>query len=161
MNRRRFLHACACAALPTGPWTAARAEAPILTVTRPDGAVVALGLADLDALPQRAISTGSPWTHGVNRWTGPALLDVLGAHGLAEVEAVLATALNDYTVAMPMAELVARAPILATRADGALLSPREKGPLFVVFDFDRLDEPTLRVVANMAVWQLAALAPAR
>jgi hypothetical protein len=95
----------------------------------------------------------------VQRWTGPAILDVLRAHGLDGETAVLATALNDYAVRMPVAELVAHDPVIATRSDGAELSRREKGPLFVVFDFDRLDEPTLRVVANLAVWQLATLAP--
>jgi hypothetical protein len=160
MNRRRLLIALSCVATAPGLSPAAGADEAVLTVTRPDGAAAALSLADLDALPQREIRTATPWTEGVRRWSGPAMLDVLRAHGLDGATAVQATALNDYAVRMPVAELVAHAPIIATRSDGAELSRREKGPLFVVFDFDRFDERTLKVVANLAVWQLATLAPA-
>ena len=161
MNRRRFLLGLSCAASGAVTASPALTDGAILTLTRPDGSAVGLSLADLEALPQREIRTGTPWTEGVSVWTGPAFIDVLRAHGLDGETAVVATALNDYTVRIPVAEIAAHEPILATRADGAALSRRDKGPVFVMFAFDAMEQTTLKVLANFAVWQLTGLAPAR
>lgn len=60
--------------LALGHPASAAAQAVLVRWAGQDGTVVAqreLTLADLDALPQAAIDTSTPWSEGVVRFTGP------------------------------------------------------------------------------------------
>ncbi|MEQ8602203.1 MAG: molybdopterin-dependent oxidoreductase [Marivibrio sp.] len=142
-----------------GPAPAAPADdgRPILSV---DGAVtdgpVVFDLAALTALGPVELSTSTPWTEGVRRFVGVPLAAVLDAAG-AEGDSLRARALNDYASAMPIADAIGRGALLVWEMDGRRLSVRDKGPLWILFNFD--GDPAVRTDAYLArsVWQLSRI----
>jgi hypothetical protein len=110
-------------------------------------------LAMIQALPQHRIETSTPWYHGVTRFAGPLIADLLAAVGSRGT--VLATvALNDYKVDIPVADLVTHGAILAWAHDDKPMTVRDKGPLFIVYPYDA--EPVLQSERffNRSPWQL-------
>lgn len=116
-------------------------------------------LFDLDmlhALPGREIRTRTPWTEGVTAFEGPlgtALLEAVGARGTR----LVITAINDYSVEVPVDDLQRHKVILALRQNGELLRVRDKGPLFLVYPFD--EDPALNseVIQSRSIWQIRAI----
>jgi hypothetical protein len=121
-----------------------------------DGAQAAFDMAMLNALPQHTVTTAVPWDKTVHRYSGPLLRDVLA---LADARGTVlrARALNNYEVRIPFDDVVAHDVVLATRLDGEPITVRNKGPLFVMYPFDR--EPSLRSTLYFArcIWQLQAI----
>ncbi len=121
------------------------------------GQVVAeYDLADLDAMPQTEFTTTTIWTEGPVTFTGVTLATVLDAAGLRGAS-VSMTALNDYSVDIPMDEITETAPLLATRMDGEVMSVRDRGPYWIVYDYDA--DPAFQTETNYArsIWQLNRL----
>lgn len=109
-----------------------------------------------DALPVQEIRTSTPWHKGVSTYSGPFLADVLAQVG-ASGSLLQMTALNDYQVRMPASEVLPFRPIIARRVDGALMTVRNKGPLFMIFPFDELPQTRNDLVYSRAIWQLTAI----
>jgi hypothetical protein len=114
--------------------------------------------ADFDAallasLPQHRIRTSTPWHQGEHLFAGPLLREVLQAVG-AEGQTLRMSALNDYRVDMPADEARRFDIIIASQLDGREMTVRDKGPLFVMYPFDR--HPELRNSVNLSrcIWQL-------
>ncbi len=142
---------CAAAALPA--W----AEAPILTLTGAvEGAPVTLSRTDLTALPQHEIRTSTTVTDGTPVFEGFLMRDLLAAHG-AEGTQVVALALNDYRITIPTADFADFDVIGALYMDGVALSPRDKGPIWIVYPRD--DHRALQDIRydTRWVWQLVEL----
>lgn len=107
----------------------------------------------IDALPVRTVRTHTPWHKGLVEFTGPSLADVLDAAG-ARGQMAQMTAINDYQVRMPLAEVLPHRPILARRANGVVLAVRDKGPLFLIFPYDDVAELRTDVYQSRSIWQL-------
>lgn len=133
----------------------------ILTV---DGAIAATNTNDraefdmdmLLAMPAAGFETTTTWTDGSHRFDGvplKALLDSLGAEGAT----ITATALNNYAVEIPYDALKDDAPIIAYHIDGETFSRRDKGPLWIVFPYDRSPEYQTELVYGWSIWQLSSL----
>ena len=130
----------------------------ILTVTGaiaqangPDGAQ--FDLAMLEALGPVEIETTTIWTDGPQTFRGvplARLVEVLGAEG----EVIAATALNEYTVEIPLEDAVAGGPILAFARNGAPLSVRDKGPLWVIYPYDSHRDFQSEVIYARSIWQV-------
>lgn len=110
----------------------------------------------LDALPRREVRTRTPWTEGVTTFEGPlgtALLEAVGARG-SRLEI---TAINDYSVEVPVTDLERHKVIFALRQNGELLRVRDKGPLFLVYPFD--EDPALNseVIQSRSIWQIRSI----
>ncbi|KPQ11335.1 MAG: hypothetical protein HLUCCO17_06780 [Saliniramus fredricksonii] len=138
--------------------TDARAETPILQIT---GAVanqtpITLTRADLEALPQQVIETHTVVTDGLRRFEGPLMRDLL-AHFGAEGDEVVARALNDYEITIPVADFEDYDVVAALTMDGERLSPRDRGPIWIVYPRD--DHAALQDIRYdyRWVWQLASL----
>jgi len=113
-------------------------------------------LALLDQLPQGGFATSTIWTQEVQVFSGPTLqglLDYVGAGG----GDIRARAINDYAISLPRTEVAQDTPIIATRIDGMPFSVREKGPLWIVFPYDRHPRFRSELIYAMSVWQLASL----
>ena len=67
------------------------------------------------------------------------------------------SALNDYAVEMPVADLEEDAPILATRLNGETMTVREKGPFWIMYPFDRSTKYQTESNYARSVWQLQQL----
>ncbi len=101
---------------------------------RNDGTAALFDQAMLEALEKTAFSTSTPWTDGVVEFEGAsvkALLDEVGASG----DKIVASALDDYAAAIPMAALIERGAMIAYRMNGAPL-PAPYAPLWIVFPYD-------------------------
>jgi hypothetical protein len=134
---------------------------PILTIQgavarRNDGAAALLDRAMLEGLPQREIVTATPWGSGAATFEGPLVIDVLALVG-ARGSVLKASALNEYAVDIPVADVSRYGVILALKMDGRYLSVREKGPIWVVYPLD--DHPALLdgPAKDRMIWQLATL----
>ncbi len=159
-NLRAGLKAAALAALLATLPSLAVAE-PILTVTGgPDAAGksinVTYDLAALQALPKTTFETTTMWTEGMQSFEGvdlKTLLDVLNV----ETGTVIATAINDYRIEIPVAEIAAGGPMIAYLMNGAEMPVRDKGPLWIVYPYDSDAQYQSEVVFSRSIWQLVSI----
>lgn len=120
---------------------------------RPDGPVIAIDEAVLRQIPAQEIVTTTPWTDGPHRFRGVALRRLLTELG-HEGKTVQALALNDYAVTIPGAETTDSWPIVAYEMDGTSIPRRTKGPLWVVYPFDRSTSFQTETTYSRSIWQL-------
>lgn len=109
----------------------------------------------LEALGNASYTTSSEVSLKPMKFEGVplrAVLDRVEAKG----KTMMATALNDYQVSIPMEDLQFE-PILAMKVDGRVITPRDKGPLWIVYPRDQ--QPVLKDVRydSRWVWQLNKL----
>jgi hypothetical protein len=112
-------------------------------------------LAMLEAMPKATIATSTPWTDGVTTFEGVALGDVLKRVGATGTGLNL-KALNDYAAPVPVADAGLGA-ILAFRVNGAFISIREKGPLWLIYPFDEHPDLKREEIYSRAVWQIRSI----
>ncbi len=110
----------------------------------------------LAALPQLSLLQKTPWYPGEKRFSGPLLREVLALAG-ASGQTVEARALNDYKVSLPMQDLQRFDVILARLIDDQPIAVRDKGPLFIIYPFDKHEGLRTSVYFSRCVWQLKAL----
>lgn len=110
----------------------------------------------LEALPQHSFTTRTPWFDRPVQFTGPLLADVLAAVK-AQGGSIRASAINDYTITIPMADASAHQVIVARLLDGKPMAVRDKGPLFVIYPFDSDAALRTSVYYERSIWQLKSL----
>ncbi len=163
MNRRRLL---LTAAVPIA-WSA-----PAIALDAPDGAVVltihgriretnrgdtaVFDIGMLVRLPQTSFTTQTPWFQQPRKFSGPLLRDVIAAVG-GDGQRLRAVAINDYHVDIPIDDIHRFDVVLAILLDDKPMTVRDKGPLFVIYPFDR--DPVLRnsVYYSRCAWQLKSI----
>jgi hypothetical protein len=110
----------------------------------------------LEALGLERLRTSSPWTDGVPEFEGVparAVMQAVGARG----ERVVASALNDYQVDIPLQDFEDYPVLLALRMDGQELTVRDRGPIWIVYPRDDYPELRNERVNARWVWQLSGL----
>ncbi len=110
----------------------------------------------LEAIGFSELQTSTPWTEGIPIFKGiliRKLLDYVGAQG----ESVLAVALNDYKVEIPISDFRDYPVILASTMDGVRLKVRDKGPLWIIYPVDQYQELKVVEVQSRWVWQVKEL----
>lgn len=123
-----------------------------ISTTNGDG-TARFDLAMLSALESRTIATTTIWTEGEQAFTGvglDTLLDLLGVDG----GTLSATAINDYSVTIPVADAIPDGPIVAYSNNGEPMSVREKGPLWVVYPYDSNPDYQAESIYSRSIWQL-------
>ncbi len=123
--------------------------------TNADG-IARFDLAMLQALGTVTVTTGTPWTDKPVRYDGVAgttLLQAVGASG----DVLVAKAINDYAVEVPVADLVDRGAFFAYAADGQRLTARGKGPVWLLYPFDSRADLKAETYYNRAIWQLKSI----
>ena len=113
-------------------------------------------LAMLDALPQSAYLTRTPWDEVPKSFSRPLLRDVLLAVE-ARGQALRAQALNDYSARIPLVDVEEHDVLLATRVNGQPVPVRARGPLMIMYPFDRVPALQKAVYFERCVWQLRRL----
>lgn len=128
----------------------------VLTVddSNDDKPAVEYSLDDLDKLTQIKVLTTNEFVDGVKEFSGPLVRDVLGRIGVEGDRTARFIATNEYEVAVDVDDFLEYDVILATRMDGALLSRRTKGPIWLIYPIS--DNPELRDARVNAklIWQL-------
>jgi hypothetical protein len=110
----------------------------------------------LEALGTVAFETVTPWDKQPVRFEGvplARLLDHLEASGTS----LTAVALNDYSAELPIDDLRKYEVILALKQNGEYMPVRDKGPLFIVYNFDASPELKNQKFYSRSVWQVARL----
>ena len=110
----------------------------------------------LDALPQHSFVSATPWLKNPATFTGPLLKDVLQALK-AQGTTLKALALNDYKIDIPLDDAFKFDVILTRKVDGRVLTVREKGPIFVMYPFERFPHLKTDLYYSRCVWQLKSL----
>ena len=136
----------------------------LLTVTGAISATNDAGAARLDRAQLLAwgpgqLRTTTPWTEGAATFEG-----VFGDRLLAELGVIgtllRCTALNDYSVDIPVQELREFPVLFALQQDGEALKPRGRGPIWVVYPWSQHPDLDDRLHRQRAIWQLTAIAVA-
>ena len=140
---------------------AAEAEAPAGTVLVVDGTIAggqpaAFDLAMLKSLPVVEVTTMTPWTDGENRYEGVRIRDLLQRLG-ARGNAVMADAVDDYQVPIPMEDIEDYDVIVAYAQNGKPLPEDDKGPLWVIYPYSEHARLQKDVYFSRSVWQLNRL----
>jgi hypothetical protein len=110
----------------------------------------------LEQIGVSEVVTATPWHTGSVRFEGvplKALLALVEARGTN----LFAIAHNDYTATLPISDATRYNVILATKANGELLTLRDKGPLFIIYPFDSDKALQTDIVYIRSVWQLRRL----
>jgi len=130
----------------------------IVTITgqiteKNSGADAQFDAAMLDKLPQVKITVPTPWYKEEQTFEGPLFRDVLKAAG-SKGSKLYVVALNDYAAEIPLADLEKYDVILARKINGKVLTVRDKGPLFVMYPFDKKPELRTKEIYSRCVWQV-------
>jgi hypothetical protein len=168
LERRKVMLGCGAAAmgcLLLSPFVSAAAE-PLpkardeilltidgaITVTNGDG-LAAFDLDMLKALPSRQFVTTTPWTKGLHTFTGVPL-GILMARVGATGTKVTATALNDYSADVPIADGEQHEAMVAYLFDGQPMLASDHGPLWIIYPFSNREETQTETFYIRAVWNL-------
>lgn len=123
-----------------------------VSATNRDGTAV-LDRDMLETLPKTRIETATIWTDGVHVFQGVLIKDLVDALGITGT-VLQATAINNYSIEIPMADAVEGGPIIAYLFDGNEMSLREKGPLWVIYPYDDTAAYRKEVIYSRSIWQL-------
>ena len=105
------------------------------------------------ALGLEAIETTTIWTEGTQTFEGVSLATLTELLGVMEGK-FLASAINDYTIEIPVTDAVEGGPFIAIRLNGEFMSIRDKGPLWVIYPYDRSADYRSEVIYSRSIWQL-------
>jgi len=137
------------------------AAQPILTITGKIGVVNKGGSAQFDramleGLGTVSFSTHTPWYKEPVIFEGvplARLLDLLEVHG----DTLVAVALNDYTTEIPITDATKYEPILALKRNGEYMPVRDKGPIFIVYNYDSNFELRSQKFYSRSAWQVTRI----
>jgi hypothetical protein len=110
----------------------------------------------LEALGMKTLKTTTAWTTGVATFDGVLMRDLLEAVG-ADGDTLVATALNDYVISIPLDELRQYPVMLALKMDGDYLTIRDKGPLWIVYPRDQNAHFQTPSTDKRWIWQLSRI----
>ena len=116
---------------------------------------VTFDMPTLERLGLIRFTTPTAWTDGLVTFEGvllSRLLEVLAVPG--DVTTLAMTALNDYQVAIPAADVRTWPVIIALKRDGQYMSVRNKGPLWVVYPRHAFPELAQAKHNPKWIWQL-------
>ncbi|MDD2730321.1 molybdopterin-dependent oxidoreductase [Malikia sp.] len=123
-------------------------------ISPPDGGqLIQLDASVLRVLPQYNVTTHTPWHDGAVTFGGPRLEDLLELLKPAG-KTLHITALNDYSVDIPLSDLQRYQPVLAWQLNGQAISVRNKGPLFLIYPFDSYPELHNQLYYGRSIWQV-------
>lgn len=118
-----------------------------------DGDKAVFDLDMLMALGSETIETTTIWTEGEQSFTGVRLGDLMAAIGASE-GAIKATAINDYSVEIPFDDAAEMTALVAYHRNGETMSVRDKGPLWIVYNYDSDARFQSEVYYSRSIWQL-------
>lgn len=135
-------------------------ELTTLVVTASSGAVYKLA-AGSSELPRATIKTHTPWTEGVQEFSGVSLKTLLEAAGIDEKTTrqsmLKARALNDYEVEIPGQDAYDYDVLVADQMNGSAMPVTEFGPFWIVYPRDEKPELQDSRFDHRWAWQLSEL----
>ncbi|GAA6187080.1 oxidoreductase [Litorivita sp. NS0012-18] len=147
------------------PHRAQAQEAPLLRVydlrMAPNAALppadtylsASMDFAALQDLPQETLETSTIWTDGVQLFEGVSLRVLLEPLALDGGQLIL-IAQNDYQVRLSVEDALTQEGLLAHSRNGQRMSLRDKGPLWLVYPYDKSAVYRSETIFAQSVWQL-------
>ncbi len=142
-----------CIAMPSLAWSN-----PVLTISGKsiggDRASVEFSAEDLAGMEQATVKTANDYVDGVVTFSGPLFRTVLSEFEFGPDSTITVTAVNDYSVGIPANDILDYDVILATAMNGAEMSVRDRGPIWVIYPMT--DNPELQdaLFNDRLIWQL-------
>jgi hypothetical protein len=121
-----------------------------------EGKSVKFDLAGLEKIGRKTLKTSTKWTQGQIEFEGVPMADLLKAVGAKGAE-IVAVAINDYKVTIPIADFAKHNVVLAYRRDGQTMPVRDKGPLWIMYPFDENPDLKTDLYYSRCAWQLKAI----
>ena len=110
----------------------------------------------LMALPLTRLETETDFTDGQQVFEGVPLTDLLAHVGASGTE-LLAIALNDYAVTIPVEDAQDYSVLLALLKNGEEMPVRTKGPIWVIYPFADMASRRIHPHSSKMVWQLSRI----
>ena len=110
----------------------------------------------LEKIGMVSFTTMTPWYKEPVKFEGVPLKKLMAAVE-AKGEKIVAVALNDYSAEVPMEDIAKYDVILALKRDGEYMTPRDKGPLFIVYPYDSNPDLKNQKFYSRSVWQVAKI----
>ena len=107
----------------------------------------------LEGIGLRSFETETIWTEGVQQFEGVPLDALMAFLGVTQ-GTLSATAVNDYSVELPVDDGDGAGPIVAFRQNGQEMSVRDKGPLWIVYPYDNEPAYKSETIYARSIWQL-------
>lgn len=156
-NRTAIVAGFAALLACTTPSPAESEKSPtVLTVQKRGGERIDLTMADIEALPHTTYVTTTPWHDGAVRFEGVSMKALLGRAGISG-ETIRVEALNGYKTKFPTEDALSKPVIMAFKRNGNYMSPREKGPLFIVYNYDSNTELQTERYHTRSAWQVRSI----
>jgi len=102
------------------------------------------------------LKTLTPWTQGEPNFKGLSLITLLNTHNIASGELKF-TALNDYSITIPVKELIDAQGFLAMYQDNKILRVRNKGPFWLIFPWSYRSELINSTISSWSIWQIKSI----
>jgi len=102
------------------------------------------------------LKTSNPFIKGVHTFEGVYLSDVLDAAG-ANGKTITALAIDGYSTDIPVSDAHKYKPLIALKMDGKVMRVRTKGPLWIVYPVDQIEELRSEKFSPRSIWQLITL----
>lgn len=110
----------------------------------------------LEALGVSELTVETAWTDGRPTFSGVVgskILDAVGAEGTT----VVARAINDYKVEIPVSDLRRYPVLFAMQQDGRNMRVRDKGPIWIIYPRETYPELDTEQYKDRWIWQLEAI----
>ncbi len=107
----------------------------------------------LKALDDTTVETSTIWTEGTQVFQGVSLDVLTDRLGISE-GMLRATAINDYSVEIPVSDATEGGAVIAYMLNGETMSVRDKGPLWVIYPYDSDPDYRSEVIYSRSIWQL-------
>lgn len=107
----------------------------------------------LKAIGMQIVETTTIWTEGVQVFEGVPLVALMQLLNVEDGR-LLATAINDYTIEIPVSDAIDGGPMIAVMLNGEQMSIRDKGPLWVIYPYDQSSAYRSEVIYSRSIWQL-------
>ena len=120
-----------------------------------EGEMMRFDRAALEALDWREIRTFTSFTEGEQSFAGPTLASLLQAVGVSD-GVLRATAVNDYTVEIPVSHAFDHDVLLALDHNGSPMTVRTKGPVWIVYPLSE-DAAKRQPFDSEMIWQLVRI----
>lgn len=102
------------------------------------------------------VATTTHFTQGNQNFEGVRLRKILDAVG-ARGSILTATALDGYSVDIPIEDADRFEVFLAMKWNGAIMRVRTKGPIWIIYPISRFPETNNEIYSARSVWQLTKL----
>ena len=129
----------------------------ILTIDREGHDTVEYTLEDLEKLTPTIVKTTNDFVDDLSTFSGPLVRDILAPFGPDLPETVVFVAANEYFVEIPVSDFDTYDVIMAHHMDGELLSPRDKGPLWVIYPMAEHKELQDAIYNARLIWQVVRM----